>query len=280
MYPQNFAPEPRALAAEESTSESEAEDEQPLPPLPYPRALTSRPQSSMSSHRYRTPMASTLLSPPPHTMSVPPYTTPTNSGSHLRIRHAQSHARVCICGERDYPPRLRASSNAQPIHRAAAIPQCQPAPVPGPATTRRADAVARARARNVEHASAPRRTDRTHRDARKHAPPLDQLAHQPGGVAFAARAGLRARKWQPDRARGVGRRRYGHVVADSTPALEAAGAIQAVHGFHNVQRQQVPPRLSSCGGCSWTSRSSCVCLRSSRWPGEEAGYAGGRCWVL
>lgn len=72
MYAQNFAPEPRSRAAEESTSESEAEDEQPLPPLPYPRALTSRPQSSMSSHRYRTPMASTLLSPPPNSMSVPP----------------------------------------------------------------------------------------------------------------------------------------------------------------------------------------------------------------
>ncbi|KAF7800119.1 hypothetical protein EIP86_011364 [Pleurotus ostreatoroseus] len=75
MFGQNFTPEPRSVSADKPTSESEVEEEeeqQPLPPIPYPRTHTGRPQSSMSSHRYRTPMASMLMSPPPIAMSVPP----------------------------------------------------------------------------------------------------------------------------------------------------------------------------------------------------------------
>lgn len=44
----------------------------PNPPSAYAHSQLNRPQSSMSTHRYRTPLAgSTLLSPPPMSISVP-----------------------------------------------------------------------------------------------------------------------------------------------------------------------------------------------------------------
>jgi hypothetical protein len=55
-------------------SDDDAEDEGALPELPVvvePNQLHNRPQSSISSQRYRTPMAGSLaMSPPPH-MNVP-----------------------------------------------------------------------------------------------------------------------------------------------------------------------------------------------------------------
>lgn len=57
-----------------STDEGESDDgeQRPLVPLPQVRSHLGRPQSSMSSHRYRTPLASMLMSPPLMSMSVPP----------------------------------------------------------------------------------------------------------------------------------------------------------------------------------------------------------------
>ncbi|KAH9951822.1 ACBP-domain-containing protein [Amylocystis lapponica] len=79
------SPHPRIV---ESSSEEEEEEEETddFPPMPsvYTPSQLNRPQSSMSSRRYRTPMAgSTLLSPPPASLSVPatqphaPFETPS-----------------------------------------------------------------------------------------------------------------------------------------------------------------------------------------------------------
>ncbi len=79
---------------DDTTSEEEGEEDdevdEPLPELPsvYAQSHMNRPQSSMSSHRYRTPMASMLLSPPPISTSVPPtqprphYETPSAYAEH------------------------------------------------------------------------------------------------------------------------------------------------------------------------------------------------------
>ncbi|CAL1701548.1 unnamed protein product [Somion occarium] len=61
---------------EASTSEEEERDDEvgvePAPlPVGYAQSQLNRPQSSLSSHRYRTPMASMLMTPPAHNMHVP-----------------------------------------------------------------------------------------------------------------------------------------------------------------------------------------------------------------
>lgn len=64
-------PEPRT---DESSSEEDEEENDKVPPVPsvYAQSQMNRPQSSMSSHRYRTPMAgSTMVSPPPAGRAVP-----------------------------------------------------------------------------------------------------------------------------------------------------------------------------------------------------------------
>ncbi|KAH9938506.1 uncharacterized protein B0H18DRAFT_17581 [Fomitopsis serialis] len=64
-------PEPRT---DESSSEDDEDENDEVPPVPsvYAQSQPNRPQSSMSSRRYRTPMAgSTLISPPPIIMNVP-----------------------------------------------------------------------------------------------------------------------------------------------------------------------------------------------------------------
>ncbi|OCH95950.1 ACBP-domain-containing protein [Obba rivulosa] len=61
----------------------------PQPPSAYAHSQLNRPQSSLSSHRYRTPMAgSTLLSPPPMPMSVP--AMQPLPGSHAQSVFAES----------------------------------------------------------------------------------------------------------------------------------------------------------------------------------------------
>lgn len=64
-------PEPRT---DDSSSEEDEEENDQVPPVPsvYAQSQMNRPQSSMSSHRYRTPMAgSTMVSPPPAGRAVP-----------------------------------------------------------------------------------------------------------------------------------------------------------------------------------------------------------------
>ncbi|KAI0939651.1 hypothetical protein AcW1_004609 [Taiwanofungus camphoratus] len=58
---------------ESSSDEDEAEDDVPPVPSAYAQSQMNRPQSSLSSHRYRTPMAGSLLLSPPLPMgaSVP-----------------------------------------------------------------------------------------------------------------------------------------------------------------------------------------------------------------
>ncbi|TCD66814.1 hypothetical protein EIP91_000892 [Steccherinum ochraceum] len=70
-------PLPKHAEADDHTSDSEDETDDdghaPLPPASvYAHSQPNRPQSSMSSHRYRTPMASMMMTPPVHSMSVPP----------------------------------------------------------------------------------------------------------------------------------------------------------------------------------------------------------------
>jgi len=71
-------PLPEHGGPEESNSESEDETDDddgnaPLPPASvYAHSQPNRPQSSLSSHRYRTPMASMMMTPPVLSMSVPP----------------------------------------------------------------------------------------------------------------------------------------------------------------------------------------------------------------
>ncbi|KAI0080669.1 ACBP-domain-containing protein [Panus rudis PR-1116 ss-1] len=71
---------------EESTSDEEDSDadeiDAPPPPSIYAQSQLNRPQSSLSSHRYRTPMASMLMTPPtaipvPQTQPMPAYETPS-----------------------------------------------------------------------------------------------------------------------------------------------------------------------------------------------------------
>ncbi|KAH9843953.1 ACBP-domain-containing protein [Rhodofomes roseus] len=64
-------PDPRT---DESSSEDGEEENDEVPPVPsvYAQSQMNRPQSSMSSRRYRTPMAgSTMISPPPVGMNIP-----------------------------------------------------------------------------------------------------------------------------------------------------------------------------------------------------------------
>ena len=64
-------PEPRT---DESSSEEDEEENDQVPPVTsvYAQSQMNRPQSSMSSRRYRTPMAgSTMVSPPPAGRPVP-----------------------------------------------------------------------------------------------------------------------------------------------------------------------------------------------------------------
>lgn len=78
--PASYARVEEPSSQEETTSASEEEDEaeladqvrQPMPPPPPAYPPVNRPQSSLSSKRYRTPMASMLMSPPPASLSVPP----------------------------------------------------------------------------------------------------------------------------------------------------------------------------------------------------------------
>lgn len=68
----------RAIEPEhdETTSEEEDTDDDenagPLQPSAYPPSQANRPQSSLSTHRYRTPMASMMMSSPPFGTAVPP----------------------------------------------------------------------------------------------------------------------------------------------------------------------------------------------------------------
>ncbi|GJE84930.1 acyl-CoA-binding protein [Phanerochaete sordida] len=68
-YPPHENPTPSGEELDELPDE-------PRPPPPAPSSVyvqqMNRPQSSLSSRRYRTPMASMHLSPPPASMSVPP----------------------------------------------------------------------------------------------------------------------------------------------------------------------------------------------------------------
>ncbi|KAA1466080.1 ACBP-domain-containing protein [Dentipellis sp. KUC8613] len=72
------------LQQEVTTSDEETSDEEEahIPPVPsvHEQSLANRPQSSLSSHRYRTPMAGSLLmtSPPiPETQPMPGFSTPS-----------------------------------------------------------------------------------------------------------------------------------------------------------------------------------------------------------
>lgn len=62
-----------SLTSEDEDAEEMADEVRPPVPAP-PSAYTqmNRPQSSHSSRRYRTPMASVMMSPPPANMNVPP----------------------------------------------------------------------------------------------------------------------------------------------------------------------------------------------------------------
>uniref|UniRef100_A0A0W0FL07 ACB domain-containing protein n=1 Tax=Moniliophthora roreri TaxID=221103 RepID=A0A0W0FL07_MONRR len=81
----SFQNQPQNIPLQEETdsgSEEEGEDEDEARELPPPSQLldpmsssnvNARPQSSMSSHRYRTPLAGSLASPPPaHTQGIHP----------------------------------------------------------------------------------------------------------------------------------------------------------------------------------------------------------------
>lgn len=62
------------LRTDESSAEEEEDENDRVAPVTSVYAQSTqmtRPQSSMSSRRYRTPMAGSLLSPPPHSASVP-----------------------------------------------------------------------------------------------------------------------------------------------------------------------------------------------------------------
>lgn len=60
-------------SASESEDETDDDGNAPLPPASvYAQNQLNRPQSSLSSQRYRTPMASMMMTPPVHSMSVPP----------------------------------------------------------------------------------------------------------------------------------------------------------------------------------------------------------------
>ncbi|KAH8106316.1 ACBP-domain-containing protein [Cristinia sonorae] len=60
-------------SASESEDETDDDGNAPLPPASvYSHGQPNRPQSSLSSRRYRTPMASMMMTPPVHSMSVPP----------------------------------------------------------------------------------------------------------------------------------------------------------------------------------------------------------------
>lgn len=70
---------------EETTSDEGTDEDEidaPPPPSVYAQSQLNRPQSSLSSHRYRTPMASMLMTPPtaipaPPTQPMPAYETPS-----------------------------------------------------------------------------------------------------------------------------------------------------------------------------------------------------------
>jgi len=90
----NPQPMQREIYSENETSEDDDEVDDQLPaqslaPSAYAAGHLNRPQSSASVHRYRTPMASMLLSPPPVSMSVPPsqprpqYETPSAYAGHV-----------------------------------------------------------------------------------------------------------------------------------------------------------------------------------------------------
>ncbi|KAI0317740.1 acyl CoA binding protein-domain-containing protein [Amylostereum chailletii] len=76
---------PQGQPMEESTSEEESdEDQAPLPPMPvlhpHDQGLTTRPQSSLSSHRYRTPAAGSMTMAPgmiPTQQPHPGFETPS-----------------------------------------------------------------------------------------------------------------------------------------------------------------------------------------------------------
>jgi len=81
-------PIPRATPPEIEESTSEEEDDEtdddalgsPVPPSAYSHHQMNRPHSSVSSHRYRTPMASMLMTPPtgvPATQPMPNFQTPS-----------------------------------------------------------------------------------------------------------------------------------------------------------------------------------------------------------
>lgn len=71
---------PRSRGAEpehdDTTSEEEDTDDDghvgPLLPSTYAASQANRPQSSLSTHRYRTPMASMMMSSPPFGTAIPP----------------------------------------------------------------------------------------------------------------------------------------------------------------------------------------------------------------
>lgn len=65
--------EPEETSSSEEEEGTEEEDEVPLAlSSAYGHTALDRPQSSISSHRYRTPMASMLMTPPALGIGVPP----------------------------------------------------------------------------------------------------------------------------------------------------------------------------------------------------------------
>ncbi|ETW84259.1 hypothetical protein HETIRDRAFT_472785 [Heterobasidion irregulare TC 32-1] len=70
--PQAFQrqPYPAETTSDEETSDDEARDGAPAPPTHDHHSQVNRPQSSLSSHRYRTPMAGSMMMTPP-TIPVP-----------------------------------------------------------------------------------------------------------------------------------------------------------------------------------------------------------------
>lgn len=101
---------------ETSSSEEDTEEEDDQVPLAlsgaYGHTAMDRPQSSISSHRYRTPMASMMMSPPtlgigvPPTQPMPTFETPSafegGPGSPI---HSYPTSSVSYPGNQSVPPR-------------------------------------------------------------------------------------------------------------------------------------------------------------------------------
>lgn len=97
---------------EDPTPSGEEEDEladEVRPPVPAPPSAymqqMNRPQSSLSSRRYRTPMASVHMSPPPASMSVPPtQPMPRFETASAYAEHSSLPSSVYAPSTVSYPP--------------------------------------------------------------------------------------------------------------------------------------------------------------------------------